>query len=61
MVYTWTHGIDNTHGIDLDSWYRNGTPESLTYERAEYYPYAGFFMLESKTHPAIFVLLERQT
>ena len=23
MVYTWTHGIDNTHDIDLDSWYSN--------------------------------------
>ena len=32
-----------THCIDLDSWYRIGTPESHTYERAECYPYAGFF------------------
>ena len=23
MVYTWTHGIDNTNDIDLDSWYSN--------------------------------------
>ena len=23
MVYTWTHGIDNTHVIDIDSWYSN--------------------------------------
>ena len=43
MVWTWTHGIDNTHGIDLDSWYRIGTPESHTYKRAECCPYAGFF------------------
>ena len=31
-----------THGIDLDSWYRIGTTESHTYERAECYLYAGF-------------------
>ena len=37
-------GIDNTHGIDLDSWYRIGIPESHTHERAECYPYAGFFI-----------------
>ena len=43
MVCIYTHGIDNTHGIDLDSWYRIGTTESHTYERAECYPYAGFF------------------
>ena len=42
MVLTKTHGIDNTHGIDLDSWYRIGTPESHTYMRAECYPYVGF-------------------
>ena len=42
MVNTWTHGIDNTHGIDLDSWYRIGAPESDTYERDECCPYAGF-------------------
>ena len=41
-VLTWTHGIDNTHGIDEDSWYIIGTPESHTYKRAECYPYAGF-------------------
>ena len=23
MISTWTHGIDNTHGIDLDSWYNH--------------------------------------
>ena len=44
MVLTRTHGIDNTHNIDLDSWYRNGTPESHTYERAEGYLYADFFL-----------------
>ena len=22
MVLLWTHVIDNTHGIDLDAWYR---------------------------------------
>ena len=38
---------DNTHGIDLDSWYKIGTPESHTYERAECYPYAGYFVLVS--------------
>ena len=21
MVKTWTHGVDKTHGIDLDLWY----------------------------------------
>ena len=34
-TYTWTHAIDNTNGIDLDSWYRIVTPESHTYERAD--------------------------
>ena len=49
MVLAKTHGmdipygIDNTHGIDLNSWYSIGTSESHTYERAECYPYAGFF------------------
>ena len=43
MVYTLTHGIDNTHGIDLDTWYSIGTTESHTYERAECCPYAEFF------------------
>ena len=42
MVWTYTYGIDNTHGIDINSWYSIGTPESHTYERAECYPYAGF-------------------
>ena len=42
MVWTRTHGIDNTHSIDLDSWYRIGTPESYMHERAECYPYARF-------------------
>ena len=32
MVYTWTHGTDNTNGINLNSWYRIGTPESHTYK-----------------------------
>ena len=45
MVWTRTHGIDNTYGIDSDSWYRIGNSESHTYERAECYPYAGFFSL----------------
>ena len=45
MVQTWTHGIDNTHIIDLDSWYRIGAPESHKYERAECCPYAGFSKL----------------
>ena len=40
MVKTWTHGIINTNGIDLDSWYRIGTPESHMIERAECCPYA---------------------
>ena len=40
MVWTWT--LDNTHGIDLDSWYRIGSPESPTYEKAECCPYARF-------------------
>ena len=45
MVYTRTNGINNTHGIDWDSWYRIGTPESHTYERAEcYQQYAEFFL-----------------
>ena len=38
MVWTWTHGIDNTHGVELDLWYRIGTPESHTYEWAECCP-----------------------
>ena len=41
MVWTY-HGIDNTHGIDLNSWYSIDTPESHMYERAECCPYAGF-------------------
>ena len=44
------YGIFNTHGIDLNSWYSIGTPESHTYEGAECYPYAGFFLCRSKTH-----------
>ena len=49
MVLAKTHGmdididIDNTHGIDLNSWYSIGTSESHTNERAECYTYAGFF------------------
>ena len=55
MVYKWTHGIDKTHGIDMDSLmvlrtpiimtlriYSIGTPESHTYERSECCLYAGF-------------------
>ena len=42
MVKTWNHGIDNTNGIDLDSWYGIGTPESHMYERAECCPYTEF-------------------
>ena len=45
MVQRWTHGIDNTHGIDLDSWYRIGNPESHMNERAECCPYAGFISI----------------
>ena len=40
-----SYGIDNTHGIDLNSWYSIGTSESHSYERAECYPYAGFFFI----------------
>ena len=39
---TWTHGIDNTYGIHLDTLYSIGTPESHMYEMAECCPYAGF-------------------
>ena len=35
MAQTWTHGNDKTHGIDSDSWYNIGPPESDTYKRAE--------------------------
>ena len=42
MVKTWTHGIDDTHGIDLDRWYSIGTLELHMYERAKCCPYAGF-------------------
>ena len=58
MIYTWTHGIDNDscyrhvlmvltmiHVIYLNSWYRIGTIESHTYERAECCPYAGFCII----------------
>ena len=50
MVLTRTHGIDNTHDIELDSWYRIGTPDSHTYERAECYQYAGFFLLKKNSN-----------
>ena len=43
MVWTYTYGIDNTHGIDLNSWYSISTSESHTYKRAEFYPYVGLF------------------
>ena len=52
MVQTWTHGIENTHGIDLYSWYRIGTPESHTYKRNECCPYAGckkFYVLKIRS------------
>ena len=45
MVQTWTHGIEYTHGIDSDSWYSVGTPESHTYKRAKGFPYAEFFVM----------------
>ena len=45
MVWTYTYDIDNTHGIDLNSWYSIGTPESQTYKRAECYPYAKLFLM----------------
>ena len=35
MVKKRTYGIDNTHGIDLDSWSRIGTPESHTYKEGQ--------------------------
>ena len=44
MVWKKTYGIDNTHGVDLNSWYSIGTPESNMYERAECCPYAGVFL-----------------
>ena len=40
MVWTWTYGIDNTHGIELNLWYSIDTPESHTYKCCLY---AGFF------------------
>ena len=46
MVLAKTHGVDNTHGIDLNSWYSIGTSELHTYERAKCYPYAGFFFVK---------------
>ena len=46
MVWTQTYGIDNTHGIELNSWYSIGTPESYTYKRAECCPYEGIFLKE---------------
>ena len=48
MVWIWTYVIDNTHGVDLDSWYSIGTPESHKYEKAECCPFAGFFMTVSE-------------
>ena len=54
MVWTRPHGIDNTNGIDKDSWYRIGNHKSHTYERAECYPYAGFFrFMQSDTWPNV--------
>ena len=43
MVYKWTQGIKNTNGIDLNSRYTIGIPESHKYERADCCPYDGFF------------------
>ena len=43
MVYTWTHGIENTNGIKLDSQYGISTPYLHMYKSAEWCPYAGFF------------------
>ena len=51
MVQTWTHGIDNIFGIDLDSWYRISTPESPTYERTECCMHAGFYCMISSLCP----------
>ena len=42
MVWTEAYGIDNANGIDLNSWYSIGTPESNTYDRAECCSYVGF-------------------
>ena len=39
MVLTWTHGIDNIHDIDLDSWYSHGIGHGLivsTYNHGKY-------------------------
>ena len=47
-----------THGIDSDSWYIIGTPESHTYERAECYPYAGFFLKHYTIYDIFFNLLD---
>ena len=44
MVWTYTCGIGNNHGIDLNSWYNIGTPESHTYQRAECCLYVGFLL-----------------
>ena len=42
MVYTWTHGIDNTHGIKLDSQYGISTPYLHMYKSAEWCPMQDF-------------------
>ena len=39
MVWRYTYGIDNIHGMDLNSCYSSGTPESYTYKRVECYLY----------------------
>ena len=44
MVWIQTHGVDNTHGIDLNSWYSIGTTKSHTYKRAQCCPYEEFFL-----------------
>ena len=54
MVSKWTQGIDRTNGIDLNSWYRIGTPESHRYKRAECCPYAEFLIIK-------FVILSQLT
>ena len=49
MVWIETHGNDNPHGIDLYSWYRNGTPESHKYERVrDFFSLLNFCLCKSK-------------
>ena len=46
MGWTWTHGIDNTHGIDLDSWYShvNGKDSGYRHELMVLTIYHGKYM-----------------